>query len=141
MTSRTSFRFKIAVVGDDRVGKTSFVQQGVGEEFPNISQSHHPKVLYLMKTEFIDTGIELYIWDADGVSKHGLQEMDYRKADAVIMVYDITEWSSFERVKTRIDDLKESTESSASVISIVGNKSDLEDERQGRVIVQNFAPF
>ena len=74
MTSRTSFRFKIAVVGDGRVGKTSFVQQGVGEEFPNIS--HHPKVLYLMKTEFIDTGIELYIWDADGYgSEHGLQEM------------------------------------------------------------------
>ena len=67
--------------------------------------------------------------------------MDYRKADAVIMVYDITEWSSFEHVKTRIDDLKENTESSASVISIVGNKSDLEDERQGRVNVQNFAPF
>ena len=137
MTSRTPFRFKIAVVGDDGVGKTSFVQQGVGEKFqqqllkfPCDLQSH-PKVLSVMKTRFNYTRIELYIWDADG-SEHGLQEMDYKTADAVIMVYDISKWSTFEHIKTRVKDLKENTDTSASVISIVGNKSDLEDDRQGK---------
>ena len=136
MTSRTPFRFKIAVVGDDGVGKTSFVQQGVGEKFqqqellkfPCDLQSH-PKVLSVMKTRFNYTRVELYIWDADG-SEHGLQEMDYKTADAVIMVYDISKWSTFEHIKTRVKDLKENTDT--SVISIVGNKSDLEDSRQGK---------
>ena len=154
MTSRTSFRFKIAVVGDAGVGKTSFVQQGVGEKFQQqellscagkfpCDLQLYPKVLSVMKTEFMDTGIEMYIWDADGYgSEHGLQEMDYRKPDAVIMVYDITEWSSFEYIKGCIKDMKENVETSDFVISILGNKSDLEHDRQGnrvnQLIVQNF---
>ena len=145
MTSRTPFRFKIAVLGDAGVGKTSFVQQGIGEKiqqqellrFPCDLQSH-PKVLSVMKTRFNYTRVELYIWDADG-SEHGLQEMDYKTADAVIMVYDISKWSTFEHIKTRVKDLKENTETSASVISIVGNKSDLEDSRQGKGLIVNCA--
>ena len=130
MGSKTSFRFKIVVGGDDGVGKTSMVQQAVGEnnrpKMPDPNYYH--KNLYLKKTEFIHTRIELYTLDIEGSG----QDMNPRTADAVIVMYDITRWSSFEQAKTRIGELKGNTETAASIISIVGNKSDLEDRRQGK---------
>ena len=51
MGSKTSFRFKIVVGGDDGVGKTSMVQQAVGEkdrqEELNKTNPHFRKNLYL----------------------------------------------------------------------------------------------
>ena len=124
MGSKTSFRFKIVVVGDDGVGKTSMVQQGVGEkdrqdELNKTNPHYYPKNLYLKKTEFIDTGIELYILDSEGSEgQYFVEDMEQRRsADAVIMMYDITKWSTFEEAKTRIREIKEST---TPVISIVG---------------------
>ena len=124
MGSKTSFRFKIVVVGDDGVGKTSMVQQGVGEkdrqdELNKTNPHYYPKNLYLKKTEFIDTGIELYILDSEGSEgQYFVEDMEQRRsADAVIVIYDITRLSSFEQAKTRIREIKEST---TPVISIVG---------------------
>ena len=130
MESQTSFRFKIVVVGDDRVGKTSMVQQAVGEDNrqQNLDPNYYHKNLYLKKTKFIDTRIELYILDIEGSG----QDMDPRTADAVIVMYDITRWSTFEQAKTRIGEIKGNTETVASITLIVGNKSDLEDRRQGK---------
>ena len=137
MGSKTSFRFKIVVVGDDGVGKTSMVQQGVGEkdrqdELNKTNPHYYPKNLYLKKTEFIDTGIELYILDSEGSEgQYFVEDMEQRRsADAVIMMYDITKWSTFEEAKTRIREIKENTETPASILSIIGNKSDLEERRQ-----------
>ena len=138
MGSKTSFRFKIVVVGYDGVGKTSMVQQAVGEkdrqkELKKTNPHYYPKTLYLKKTEFIDTGgprgIELYIFDSEGSEgQYLVDDMEQRRtADAVIMMYDITKWSTFEQAKTRIREMKQNT---ASFISIVGNKSDLEERRQ-----------
>ena len=134
----SSFRFKIVVVGYDGVGKTSMVQQAVGEkdrqkELKKTNPHYYPKTLYLKKTEFIDTGgprgIELYIFDSEGSEgQYLVDDMEQRRtADAVIMMYDITKWSTFEQAKTRIWEMKQNT---ASFISIVGNKSDLEERRQ-----------
>ena len=110
------------------------VQQGVGEkdrqaELNETNPHNYPKNLYLKKTEFIDTGIELYILDIEGSEgQYFVEDMEQRRsADAVIMMYDITKWSTFEQAKTRIGEIKQS---SASFISIVGNKSDLEERRQ-----------
>ena len=130
MESQTSFRFKIVVVGDDGVGKTLMVQQAVGEDNcqQNLDPNYYHKNLYLKKTKFIDTRIELYILDIEGSG----QDMDPRTADAVIVMYDITRWSTFEQAKTRIGEIKGNTETVASITLIVGNKSDLEDRRQGK---------
>ena len=131
MGSKTSFRFKIVVVGDDGVGKTSMVQQAVGEkdrqdDLNKTNPHYYPKNLYLKKTEFIDTGIELYILDIEGSEGEGqyfAQDTDDpRTAYTVIVMYDITRWSSFEQAKTRIGELKGNTETAASIVSIVGNK-------------------
>ena len=137
----SSFRFKIVVVGYDGVGKTSMVQQAVGEkdrqkELKKTNPHYYPKTLYLKKTEFIDTGgprgIELYIFDSEGSEgQYLVDDMEQRRtADAVIMMYDITKWSTFEEAKTRIREIKENTETPASILSIIGNKSDLEERRQ-----------
>ena len=54
----------------------------------------------------------------------------YRRADCCLLVYDITKNSSFEEIKNYYNEqLKEKCKKDASVV-LLGNKTDLEDQRQ-----------
>ena len=54
----------------------------------------------------------------------------YRRADCCLLVYDITKKSSFEEIKNYYNvQVKEKCKKDASVI-LLGNKTDLEDQRQ-----------
>ena len=54
----------------------------------------------------------------------------YRRADCCLLVYDITKNSSFEEIKNYYNEqLKEKCKKEASVV-LLGNKTDLEDQRQ-----------
>ena len=57
-------------------------------------------------------------------------ESMYKKADSIVLVYDITNKTSFEECKTHYKKkIKELCEQNIKVI-LVGNKKDLESERQ-----------
>lgn len=145
---KTTFRFKIAIAGDDGVGKTAIVQQGVGEKDRQEElrkangiedyYQYYAKNLYVKKTEFIHTGIELYIWDTEGSAGQDFlkQGREPRRADGIIVVYDIAKASTFLWAMSLIMEIKENTEAPTSVISLVGNKSDLEERRQGRIYLK-----
>lgn len=55
--------------------------------------------------------------------------MYYRGASAAIVVFDITHASSFQRAKKWIVELRQNVNNPNLIISLVGNKSDLVDER------------
>ena len=75
--------------------------------------------------------IRLHLLDTPGQEKfRGIVEGYYRQADCCMLVYDITSRQSFEEVKKYfIPKIKEYSNNILKVI-LVGNKSDLEDNRK-----------
>jgi len=74
----------------------------------------------------------MQIWDTAGQERfRSMTPMYYRSATAAILVYDITSFESFESVKNWVKELRTNV-SNDVVLAIVGNKCDLEDQRQIR---------
>ena len=77
-----------------------------------------------------DDTIKFEIWDTAGQERYqSLAPMYYRNAKAAIVVYDITDFASFDRAKKWVDELVSSA-SLKVVIALCGNKADLEEDRK-----------
>ena len=62
---------------------------------------------------------------------HTLTKNYYKKCDGIIIVFDITNKESFDKIHYWVKQIKESTDSNKKINQvIVGNKIDLENERQ-----------
>ncbi|KAL7544264.1 hypothetical protein ACHAWF_007646 [Thalassiosira exigua] len=77
---------------------------------------------------------QLSIWDTAGQERfHSLGPIYYRDAKGAILVYDITDRPSFDRVKKWTKELRKMVGDATKVcLAIVGNKSDL--QRQSRAV-------
>ncbi|CAL2032843.1 unnamed protein product [Caenorhabditis brenneri] len=123
------FKFKIVLLGEGCVGKSSLVLRFVENKF----SSRHLSTIqasFVSKTIHIDDcKAELHIWDTAGQEKyHALGPIYYRGSNGVLLVFDITDRRSFERVKNWVLEIKTCLGKTAEIL-IVGNKTDLEDER------------
>lgn len=74
--------------------------------------------------------VKFEIWDTAGQERYqSLAPMYYRNAKAAVVVYDITDWASFERAKRWVEELRNSG-TIDMVIGMAGNKCDLEEDRK-----------
>eukprot|EP00124_Ichthyophonus_hoferi_P003738 Ihof_evm2s346 gene=Ihof_evmTU2s346 len=92
---------------------------------------------FLNKTITVDRQtVTLNIWDTAGQERfHALGPIYYRESNGAILVYDITDEDSFTRVQSWVKELQTILGSNVCMI-IVGNKSDLENDR---VVAQSDA--
>ncbi|KAK3139061.1 hypothetical protein QOZ80_5AG0377220 [Eleusine coracana subsp. coracana] len=120
-----SVSFKLVLLGDGRVGKTSLVLRYVNNVFSD-KQEATVQASYLTKRLVVEgVPITLSIWDTAGQEKfHALGPIYYRDADAALLVYDITDSDTFNRVTKWIKELQQMA-SKDIVIAIAANKSDL----------------
>ncbi|CAL5094306.1 unnamed protein product [Urochloa decumbens] len=119
------FSFKLVLLGDGRVGKTSLVLRYVNNVFSD-KQEATVQASYLTKRLVVEgVPIMLSIWDTAGQEKfHALGPIYYRDADAALLVYDITDSDTFLRVTKWVKELKQMA-SKDIVMAIAANKSDL----------------
>ena len=74
--------------------------------------------------------IKAQIWDTAGQERYkAITSAYYKGAKGAFVVYDITRKGSFESVEKWVNDLKAAADKSLTII-LVGNKCDLEDQRQ-----------
>jgi Ras-related protein Rab-5C len=125
-----SYTFKMVVLGYYSVGKSSLVLKYVKGEF-NPDEESTIGASFLTKTIFTrDCSIKLEIWDTAGQERYNsLIPMYYRGAQVALIVYDITSVESFETAKRWVEELKYE-KPREFVRVLVGNKSDLADERK-----------
>lgn len=89
--------------------------------------------------EILDTGT--------GSSSFAMRDLMFRRGEGFIILYDITSQSSFNNVEHWREQIIEIKENVKTPIILVGNKSDLEDERmvteeEGRNKAKNYeCPF
>lgn len=77
-----------------------------------------------------DQSVKLQIWDTAGQERFkSVSKAYFRNAVGAILVYDITNDASFEDLSNWLHDLQQLCNPNAFIL-LVGNKSDLEEQRQ-----------
>ena len=121
------YLFKVIVVGDASVGKTSLLHRLQTKDFTNLTKAtvgvEHQKFDMLIDDE---THIKLQIWDTAGEEKFGsITRLFYKDSDAIIVCFNLTDRSTFENIPKWMNEINQNTESSAVIKYLVGTRSDL----------------
>ena len=124
--------FKVVLLGETGVGKTSIISQFIDSTFQEDLQASTGGT-FSSKTLVYDNGktLKFEIWDTAGQERYrSLTRMFYKYAGAALLVYDITNNLSFEEIKNYwTEQIKEAAPQDI-ILAIVANKSDLAEEEQ-----------
>ena len=125
-----SIIFKIILIGDTSVGKTNILSRYINDKFLETSKSTVGVELATKVEYYNNKKIKIQIWDTAGQERYkSITTSYYKGAKGAFIVYDITKKESFKNVDKWIKDLKEFGDEDVAIL-IIGNKSDLEDERE-----------
>ena len=117
-------RYKIVIVVDGRVGKTTFLNHHLNGRF---SEEYKPTLgvdVYPIYFETNYGGIIFDVWDTAGQEKFGgLRDGYYIEARGAIAMFDTTSEDTLRNVEKWINDIKNT--SGEIPISIYGTKSDI----------------
>ena len=119
---------KLIIIGNSAVGKTSFIIKYTENKFT----PEHISTLGVdikLKEIKLKNGkhFHLKIFDTAGEERYKSVSVNFiKKADGIILMYDITDKSSFEAISNWIGTIKDNTSDNLSKI-LVGNKCDLSD--------------
>ena len=122
--------YKVILVGDSGVGKTcllSMYVKGFCEQtIPTIAVEFCTKEIEL----YDGTKIKVQLWDTAGQERFKSLAMTYyRKAFGILLLFDVTKKSSFMACKNYLEEVRNNSDKKC-VIYLVGNKIDLENERE-----------
>ena len=123
MTMR--FKFKVVIIGDAGVGKTSLLRRFVENKFDKDYLS--TLGANILSKEYVTPKgniIELLLWDLAGqhVFKHARKRF-YSGSQGAVVVYDVTRPASFQNIESWLNELPDNIP-----MILVGNKIDLPKE-------------
>ena len=122
--------YKVILVGDSGVGKTCLVSMYV----KGICEPTIPTIAVEFCTKEIElddgTNIKVQIWDTAGQERFKSLAMTYyRKAQGILLLFDVTKRTSFISCKNYLEEVRINSDKNC-VIYLIGNKIDLSKERQ-----------
>uniref|UniRef100_A0A8C5WQJ8 RAS and EF-hand domain containing n=1 Tax=Laticauda laticaudata TaxID=8630 RepID=A0A8C5WQJ8_LATLA len=117
--------YKIVLAGDAAVGKSSFLMRLCKNEFRG-NTSATLGVDFQMKRLIVDgEPTVLQLWDTAGQERfRSIAKSYFRRADGVLLLYDVTCEKSFLNVREWVDMIADATHENIPIM-MVGNKSDL----------------
>ncbi|KAL9712740.1 hypothetical protein Ac2012v2_003977 [Leucoagaricus gongylophorus] len=121
---------KIVVMGSAGVGKSSLLCRYIQNQFdPNNTTSTSGALFVTKKVMVNGLKVRLQLWDTAGQERfRSMAPMYYRGANAALLLYDITNISTFDDVRSWLLELKKNC-SPDLLIYIVGAKADLHHHR------------
>ncbi|ELP87301.1 hypothetical protein EIN_095580 [Entamoeba invadens IP1] len=137
MSSRAhyDFLFKILIIGESGVGKTAIMQRLCEDTYDNVYIStvgvdFKPKILTIRgKTVKMQiSGQERF---------RNITASYYRNAQGVIIVYDMNDVGTLEKVDSWFNEVKERTGANPPVVFLVGNKADTPNPTVNKEMVKN----
>ena len=123
------FLFKLILIGDSGVGKTCMMFRFSNDFFqtafiPTIGIDFRIKTVLLRNKR-----IKLQIWDTAGQERYDTMTTScYRGAVGIILVYDITNYTSFNNIPKWLKAIQEHANEDVEKM-LIGNRCDKEDER------------
>ncbi|MHA1798864.1 MAG: Rab family GTPase [Candidatus Helarchaeota archaeon] len=127
-SSEKKLAFKIILIGDPGVGKTSTIRRYSDNKFdqsylPTIGADFNLKVVEMENFEII-----LTIWDIGGHDRFSMiRNFYYQGAHGGFIIFDLTRRETFENVKNWYSDLIKGANARIPSL-IIANKSDLTNE-------------
>ncbi|XP_067012670.2 ras-related protein Rab-21 [Anabrus simplex] len=129
VSSSGSYNFKVVLLGEGCVGKTSVVLRYVEDKFNDKHVTTLHASFLNKKLNIGGKRVNLSIWDTAGQERfHALGPIYYRMSNGAVLLYDITDEDSFQKVKNWVKELKKMLGSDIC-LTIAGNKVDLEKQR------------
>lgn len=126
MTRSGQPSFKVVLLGEGRVGKTSLISRYVKNEFPEETDTTTQATFLTKNVNVGRRHADLQVWDTAGQERfHALGPIYYRDADAAILVYDIADRRSFTMVRNWVKELRKVVGTRITIF-IAANKCDLE---------------
>jgi len=124
------YLFKVLFVGDSGVGKTQIINKFVENNFLENCVSTIGVDFKIKEVEFKNKKIKLQLWDTAGQERfRAIIQNYYKSANLIAFVYAINNRNSFNSIPKWVDEVKKQTDKNTKFL-LVGNKCDLEEERQ-----------
>ncbi|VDP74229.1 unnamed protein product [Schistosoma mattheei] len=126
------YQFRVIIIGDSMVGKSSLMKSFVEGNFtpvsdPTIGVDFFSRTVRIQEEVFV----KLQLWDTAGQEKfRTITSSYYRNCVGVVVVFDLTDRETFDHVADWYEEARGSIKCSAPVFIIVGHKADRRDERQ-----------
>ena len=121
--------FKIIVIGDSGVGKSCLTTQAVRNNFEEFYTATIGFEFLTFNMRINNNVLKLQIWDTCGQEVYkSLITNFYRNSSLALILYAINNMDSFKHAETWLNELKAQANPNVKIF-LVGNKSDLEDER------------
>ena len=123
-------KYKIMVLGESKVDKTSLIKRYTKDQFggvylTTVGMDFQDKII-----EIEDKKVRLQIWDTAGQERfRNVTKSYFQSSQGLVLVYDITDRESFEKLNFWVDNIKNNAPENAKFI-LVGNKCDLANERK-----------
>ena len=123
------YLYKILLIGNSSVGKSSIFSRYVDNSYSDLSVSTIG-VDFKIKTLKINNKIvKLQIWDTNGQERfRTITNSYYRNSHGILVVFDITDRKSFTELRNWLNDADRYTENACKIL--VGNKCDLQHIRE-----------
>ncbi len=135
MSADYNYRFKVILLGDSEVGKTSLVRRLVDESFNN---RYEETTFYDTVTKRVLTSdgdvVLLHIFDTAGLDRFdSLQGSYFQGASGFVIVFDYTRRETFQNVTKWIEQLRLRATIEEPTIVLLGNKVDVQDKSKYQV--------
>ena len=130
MSINFHYLLKFVIIGDSGVGKSNillrYIYNSFSEEFKTtVGVEFGAKNIEIDKKVY-----RIQIWDTAGQENfRSIARAYYKNSVCAFVVYDISKRSSFEDIQVWIDDCTKQTAKSV-LLFLIGNKNDLNDERE-----------
>lgn len=139
MTDKYQQLMKLIVIGDSGTGKTCLLHRFIEDTF---SEDQTQTIGIEYGAKIIDLGgakVKLQIWDTAGQERYkSVTRSYYRGAMGCLIVYDVTNRSSYENVPQWLSDARQLAGKDV-VVMLIGNKIDLAKANNSRAIQHNEA--
>jgi len=127
--SEYDFLFKILLIGDSGVGKSALLARFADNTFSETSISTIGVDFKIRTVEIDGKIIKLRIWDTSNQERfRTITSSYYRGAHGILVVFDLTDESSFHNVQMWLSEIERYTNEDV-VKLLIGNKSDLVSKR------------
>jgi small GTP-binding protein len=134
------YKWKVVMLGDFAVGKTSLVRRFVYDEFSDSYLTTVGVKVTKKEISIEQDNISLLLWDIAGSDRFSPVTPEYlRGASGAIIVADITRGSSIDNIRTHVDLILSINPSAGIVVAL--NKLDLVKKSDERVVYMKSDDF
>ena len=122
--------YKIVLVGNSAVGKTSVINRLIKKNFNEFAPTTLGAMFLTKEIEVDGREYKLQIWDTAGQERFkAIASLYYRDAHGIVLVYDVTSKKSFDGLQDWFKEIEEKGDHKVSTL-IMGNKCDMIESQQ-----------